>query len=81
MTVPPLILLIAYGIFFLVFIGLAFANFYNVIRFGFMKGLIITVTFVFVVSFVGVVLGTLVLLQDVDWHQPIEINPPSISLP
>lgn len=81
MSISPIIFLVIYGVFFLFFLGLAVANFTNVIRFGFMKGLVIAVTLLFVISLVGTVLGTLTLLQDVDWHQPIEINPPDISLP
>jgi hypothetical protein len=81
MTISPLIFLIVYIVLFAFFVLLSFANFYNVIRFSFLKGPVVVVSLIFLILIVGLVLGTLGSLNDIDWHQPITITLPTFSLP
>ena len=76
MTFSPLIFLALYAVLLVIFLFLAIANFYNVIRFSFLKGPVIVATIVFVVLMVGIVLGTLRLAHYTDWREPITLTLP-----
>ena len=80
MSISPVIFIIIYCLAFLLFLFFAIANFYNVIRFSFMKGAPIIVSLIFLILTVGIVLGTLSSLGEVDWDQPLYINLPAISI-
>jgi hypothetical protein len=45
-----------------------------------MKGAPIIVSLIFLILTVGIVLGTLSSLGEVDWDQPLYINLPAISI-
>lgn len=81
MSLPIMIIVIISGLLFLFFLILSIINFINVIRYGFMKGPIIFITFIYVIFFTGVVLSTLALVKHVDWGQTVQINTPTITLP
>ncbi len=80
MSISPVIFIIIYCLAFLLFLFLVIANFYNVIRFSFMKGAPIVVSLIFLILIVVIVLGTLSSLREVDWDQSFYINLPVISI-
>ena len=81
MSIPTIIFLVIYGLFFLFFLILAIANFYNIIRFSFLKGPVVALSIIFLILIIGIVLGTMISLRDFDWNSSVNVNVPSVTLP
>lgn len=76
MSISPFIFLILYALGALVFLLLGVVNIYHVIRFSHLRAPSIIISLFFLIATTGIILGTLDLLQNVAWDQPLEISVP-----
>lgn len=65
------IILIVYFILVAIIILVAVLNFFPVIRYGFLNRFSATITFAFLGIMVGIVLVTMLMVRQVDWHQQL----------
>ena len=76
MSISPFYILIVYVIAVAVFVFLGILNIYHVIRFSYLRATSIVMSLLFLIGIVSIVLGTLVLLKDISWNEPIHLSIP-----
>ncbi|MFH0804762.1 MAG: hypothetical protein V1916_01040 [Patescibacteria group bacterium] len=79
MAVTHLWILIAYFVVVAAVALLSVSNFFGILRYGFADRASLSVTFLYLGIFVGVVVVTLVILRQVDWQQQLQLNVPLID--
>ncbi|MFA6099186.1 MAG: hypothetical protein WCV50_06630 [Patescibacteria group bacterium] len=79
MHITPFIFLIVYLIGVALFVLLFILNVYHILRYSHLSAPTIITTFVFLGLIVGIVAGTMVMLDQVKWQEPINFSLPFVN--